>query len=469
MELTIYNTLDKKREIFVPINNVVRIYSCGPTVYKTAHIGNLRTYVFMDLLVRILRYDGFKVKNVMNVTDVGHLLSDADDGEDKMESSAKEQNRSPYEIADEITKQFFTDIDRLNITRPTICPKATDNIAEMIEVVKVLLEKGYAYEIDDGIYYDISKFAGYGKLSGMNIDDLESGARVEVNTQKRHPADFALWKKAQPNHIMQWDSPWGRGYPGWHIECTAMSIKYLGKLFDIHTGGVDHIPIHHENEIAQGEAYTGQKNTNYWMHSEFMLIDGGKMSKSLNNCYTVDDLISRGYSPLDFRYYCLNVQYRQKMNFTWEGLEANKVSRQRMIALVAQNKQSAEKTPADKFAEYTKEFEEAINDNLNVPMAMGVVWKLLKERKSADIYTLILKFDAVLGLSIEKEVNEYIENAEKAAQKDIPQEIVELAEQRVAAKKQKDYALADSLRKQIADKGYEVRDEAGGYRLVIVS
>ena len=268
MELRVYNTLTRTKEVFRPVEEgKVGIYSCGPTVYKYAHIGNLRTYVFMDLLVRILRYDGYKVKSVMNITDVGHLLSDGDEGEDKMERSAREQKKTPREIADEITAVFFSDLEKLNIIRPTVTPKATDNIPEMIEIVKTLLEKGYGYEIADGIYYDVSKFRDYGKLSGISLDDQKAGARVEVNAEKRNPADFALWKKAEPNHIMQWESPWGMGYPGWHIECTAMSLKYLGTPFDIHTGGVDHIPIHHENEIAQGEAYTGRKNTNYWMHS----------------------------------------------------------------------------------------------------------------------------------------------------------------------------------------------------------
>ena len=312
MDIRLYNTLSRSKEVFVPIKQgKVGVYSCGPTVYNYAHIGNLRTYVFMDILRRIFEYNGYKVKSVMNITDVGHLLSDADDGDDKMAKAAKEQNKTPEEIAEYYSSVFFKDIARLNIKRPTITPKATDHIQEMINIVVDLIEKGYGYETDDGIYFDISKFENYGKLSHMNLEDQLAGARVNVNTGKRHPADFAIWKKAEPNHIMQWQSPWGMGYPGWHIECTAMSNKYLGNLFDIHTGGIDHVPIHHENEIAQAEAWLGQKAVNYWMHSEFMLVDGGKMSKSLGNTWTVENLVERGYTPMEFRYLCLNTQYRQ--------------------------------------------------------------------------------------------------------------------------------------------------------------
>ena len=301
MQLRVYNTLTRKKEDFVPIKpRQVGMYSCGPTVYKYAHIGNLRAYVFMDELRRVLEYDGYRVKSVMNITDVGHLVSDADDGEDKMQKSANETGKNPLEIAAFYTDQFMKDIDALNIERPTVCPRATDNIPEMIEIVQALLDKGYAYETEDGIYFSVEKFPEYGKLSGINLEDQRHGARVEVNSFKRHPIDFALWKKAAPNHLQQWDSPWGKGFPGWHIECTAMSRKYLGDTFDIHTGGVDHIPIHHENEIAQAECWLGHKAVNYWMHSEFMLIDGGKMSKSLGNTYTVSDLVARGYSPVVF-------------------------------------------------------------------------------------------------------------------------------------------------------------------------
>ena len=315
--LRIYNTLTRQKEDFVPIHEgKAYMYSCGPTVYNYAHIGNLRTYIFMDLFRRTLKYDGYKLKGVMNITDVGHLLSDGDTGEDKMQKASREQKKTPWEIAAYYTDVFFTDLKKLNIGKPEIIAKATDHIQEMIDYVQKLVDKGYGYEIDDGIYFDIGKFPGYGKLSRLSLEDQQAGARVEVNSQKRHPADFALWKKAEPEHIMQWQSPWGMGYPGWHIECSAMSLKYLGMPFDIHTGGVDHIPVHHENEIAQNEALTGKKSVNYWVHGEFMLVNNGKMSKSLGNTYRISDLEERGYNALDFRYFCLNTHYRKKFSYT---------------------------------------------------------------------------------------------------------------------------------------------------------
>ena len=283
-----YNTLTRQRDEFTPLEgNTVRIYSCGPTVYSYAHIGNMRTYVFMDLLRRALKYNGYELKHVMNITDVGHLVSDGDDGEDKMAKTAREQKKTPWEIAEYYTSVFMKDIDALNITRPEIIAKATEHIGEMIDFVQGLDKNGYAYETSDGIYYDISKFDRYGMLSGNKLDEQKAGARVELNSEKRHPADFALWKKAPKEHIMQWESPWGMGYPGWHIECSAMGLKYLGKYFDIHTGGVDHIPIHHENEIAQSCGLLGNEAAKFWIHGEFMLVDGGKMSKSLGNTYTI--------------------------------------------------------------------------------------------------------------------------------------------------------------------------------------
>ncbi|MBO5773693.1 MAG: cysteine--tRNA ligase, partial [Clostridia bacterium] len=286
--LRFYNTLSRQKEEFKPINpKFVTMYSCGPTVYNYAHIGNLRTYIFMDLIRRTLKLSGYKIKGVMNITDVGHLMADSDDGEDKMAVAAKKQNKTPWEIAEYYSKIFFEDLQKLNIGKPEINAKATEHIEDMISYVQNLESHGFSYETSDGIYFDIAKFPNYGCLSRANLEDQLAGARVEVNDEKRHPADFALWKKADPLHIMQWESPWGMGYPGWHIECSAMSQKYIGKTFDIHSGGVDHIPIHHENEIAQNEAITGEKSVNYWIHGEFMLVDNGKMSKSLGNTYTI--------------------------------------------------------------------------------------------------------------------------------------------------------------------------------------
>ena len=459
MQLRVYNTLTRKKEELVPIKpNQVSMYTCGPTVYKLATIGNLRAYVFMDELRRVLEYDGMKVKSVMNITDVGHLVSDGDDGEDKMEKSAHETGKTPLEIAETITSQFMQDIDALNIKRPTVTPKATDNIPEMIEVVKALLDKGYAYETEDGIYFSVEKFPEYGKLSGVNLEEQRHGARVEVNSFKRHPIDFALWKKAAPNHLQQWDSPWGRSFPGWHIECTAMGVKYLGERFDIHTGGVDHIPIHHENEIAQGECWLGHKIVNYWMHNEFLLVDGGKMSKSLGNNYLLSDLQAKGYAPVVFRYFCLNVQYRQKINFTWEAMDAAKTAYNKLCAQLVAHKNSPEKTDKAILDDFTKKFEDAINDDLNVPLAIGVLWTMLKQPKSKDIYNLALKFDKVFALDFDKVKEEKVEI-------DVPDEVVALAEERLAARKAKNWAESDRLRNEIAERGYAIKDTATGYEI----
>ena len=459
MQLRFYNTLTRKKEDFVPVKpHQAGIYSCGPTVYKYAHIGNLRAYVFMDELRRVLEYNGYKVKSVMNITDVGHLVSDADDGEDKMSKSAHETGKTPLEIASFYTDQFMKDIDALNIKRPTVCPKATDNIPEMIAVVQSLLDKGYAYETEDGIYFSVEKFPDYGKLSGINLADQRHGARVEVNSFKRHPVDFALWKKAAPNHLQQWDSPWGKGFPGWHIECTAMSKKYLGEVFDIHTGGVDHIPIHHENEIAQAECWLGHPAVHYWMHSEFMLIDGGKMSKSLGNTYTISDLVAKGYSPVVFRYFCLNVQYRQKINFTWEAMDAAKAAYNKLCAQLVSHKNSPARTEKSILDDFHNKFEEAINDDLNIPLAIGVLWTMLKLPKSCDVYKLALDFDRVFGLDFDKVKEEKKEIV-------IPDNVRQLAETRLQARKAKNWAESDRLREELSALGYSVKDTADGYEL----
>lgn len=459
MDLKIYNTLSRSKEVFVPVRpGRVGIYTCGPTVYNYAHIGNLRTYIFMDILRRVFAFNGYKVKSVMNITDVGHLLSDADDGDDKMSMAAAEQKKTPEEIAEFYSAAFFRDIARLNVRRPDVTPKATEHIGDMIKIVQALLDKGYAYETDDGIYFDISKFPDYGKLSGVNLEEQLAGARVDINTGKRHPADFALWKKAAPNHIMKWPSPWGMGYPGWHIECTAMSNKYLGDVFDIHTGGIDHVPIHHENEIAQAEAWLGKKAVNYWMHSEFMLVDGGKMSKSLGNTYTVDDLAAKGYTPMEFRYMCLNVQYRQKLNFTWEAMAAAKTAYERLSALLYRHKTAPAPENRPEIEKYLGEFHEAINDDLNVPMAMGVLWKMLRLPAGKDVYDAALVMDKVFALDFDK-----VASPDHTAE--APPEIREMAEKRREVRRNKNWAESDRLRDEIAAKGYKVLDTADGYRL----
>ena len=458
--LHFYNTLSRQKEEFKPLNpKYVTMYSCGPTVYSYAHIGNLRTYIFMDLIRRTLKLSGYKIKGVMNITDVGHLMADSDDGEDKMAVAAKKQNKTPWEIAEYYSKIFFEDLQKLNIGRPEIIAKATEHIDDMIKYVQNLESHGFSYETSDGIYFDIAKFPNYGCLSRANLDDQLAGARVEVNDEKRHPADFALWKKADPLHIMQWQSPWGMGYPGWHIECSAMSQKYLGKTFDIHSGGVDHIPIHHENEIAQNEAITGEKSVNYWIHGEFMLVDNGKMSKSLGNTYTIAQLEEKGYSPLDFRFFCLNTHYRKKLNFTFDGLDAAKVSRERLMQALALHKASSAPTNPDTIAKYKQDFHAAIEDDINIPLALGLLFTAIKEPKSKDIYELALYFDKALGLSLDKLP------APKEETIDVPEEVMALVEKRKQAKKDRDFALADQIRAEITALGYNVLDTREGVKV----
>ncbi len=457
--IRLYNTLTRKKEILSPIDgNTVATYSCGPTVYNYAHIGNLRTYVFMDELRRTLKFFGYKTKSVMNITDVGHLMSDGDDGEDKMQSAAKKQNKSPEEIAAMYSAAFFKDLERLHILLPEIIAKATDNIPEMIDFVKTLCDKGYGYETDDGIYFDISKFDGYGKLSRCNLEDALAGARVAVNTQKRHPADFALWKKAEKNHIMQWNSPWGMGYPGWHIECSAMSKKYLGDRFDIHTGGVDHIPIHHENEIAQSESLEGHQVVNMWMHGEFMLVDGGKMSKSLGNVYTIDDLIGKGYSPLAFRYFCMNTHYRNKLNFTFEGLDAAQTAYDRLRAALSACENAPHNADAINSVEEIKtKISDAVRDDLNYPLALGMLWSLAKLPPCREVYDAAKSLDAVFGLDLHLPIEK--------KEEPIPDNVKALAETRYKARLNKDFAMSDKLRAEIDSLGYSVLDSKNGYEI----
>lgn len=457
--MKLYNTLTRKKEEFAPLDGkTVRMYSCGPTVYNFAHIGNMRTYIFMDILRRTLRYEGYKVKGVMNITDVGHLLSDADEGEDKMEKAAKEQRKSPYEIADFYTKVFFDDLKKLNIGKPELTPKATEHIQEMLDFVYTLCEKGYGYETSDGIYFDISKFPAYGQLSGINLEDQKAGARVEVNDEKRSPFDFAIWKKAPKEHIMQWDSRWGKGYPGWHIECSAMSKKYLGEVFDIHTGGVDHIPIHHENEIAQSYGYSGKNPAKFWMHGEFMLVNNGKMSKKLGNTYLVSQLEEMGYSPMCFRYFCLNTHYRKKLNFTFEGMDGAKTAYARLCALVAKHREGENDVSEEKLAAYRKEFEEDVTDDLNVPGAMGVLWTMLKEPASRKIYALALEMDKIFGLKLDEAKAEEVKE-------EFPAEITAIANERAAARAAKDWGKSDELRAKLDELGYAVKDTKEGYTL----
>ena len=453
MDIYFYNTLTHSKDKFKPLDEKeVKIYSCGPTVYKDATIGNMRTNIFQDNLRRTLEYNGFKVKQAMNITDVGHLVSDGDEGEDKMIKSAKQEGKTPLEIANYYTKLFFRDLERLNIEIPEIICKATDNIQDMLKVVEELVKKGYAYETSTAIYFDISKLDKYPVLSNLDVENQKAGARVEVDTEKRNPHDFAVWIKAPENHLMKWDSPWGPSYPGWHIECSVMSQKYLGEVFDIHTGGIDLIPTHHENEIAQSKGMCGKIPANYWMHGEFLLINGGKMSKSLGNVYLLQDIVDRGYDPLVYKLFCYSIQYRKKLNFTWEGMDSAKTALDRLREAYQKHLNGTEDVAEELISKYEKDFNEAINDDLNMPVAMSVVWEVAKRtEKSKKLAELLKKFDRVLGIKID----EYKEE-------EIPEDIKELLTKRAEARKNKDWTESDKLRDLIKEKGYIVKDSKEG-------
>ena len=453
MDIYFYNTLTKQKDLFKPIEEgKVKIYSCGPTVYKDATIGNMRTNLLNDTLRRVLKYNGYELKHVMNITDVGHLVSDGDEGEDKMLKSAREEHKSPLEIAEHYTKLFFRDLERLNIETPEVVCKATDHIKEMLEMVQKIMKNGYAYETSTAIYFDVSKLDKYGILSGINLNDQKAGARVDIDPEKRNPYDFALWIKAPANHLMKWDSQWGPSYPGWHIECSAMSTKYLGEEFDIHTGGIDLVPTHHENEIAQNKGACGKNPAHYWIHGEYLLINGGKMSKSLGNTYLIDDIIARGYSPLAYRLFNYSCHYRGKLNFTWEGIESANTSLIRLREGYQKHLNGNSDISDEIIADMENRFHQAINDDMNMPLALSVVWEAVKyPEKSPKIAQLLKKFDTVLGIKID-EVQET----------KIPQEILDLVEERKQARSDKNWSESDRLRDLIAKKGYIVKDTKDG-------
>ena len=462
MDIYLYNTLTRKKELFNPIDKKeVKIYSCGPTVYKDATIGNMRTNIFQDVLRRMLIYNGYKLKHVMNITDVGHLVSDGDEGEDKMVKSAREENKTPLEIANHYTKLFFEDLKDLNIQTPEIICKATDYIQEMLKYVEELVKKGFAYETSTAIYFDVSKLDKYPVLSNLNVEEQKAGARVDIDPEKKNPYDFALWIKAPENHLMKWDSPWGPSYPGWHIECSAMSRKHLGEQFDIHTGGIDLIPTHHENEIAQSKGICGKIPARYWIHGEYLLINGGKMSKSLGNVYLLKDIKKRGSDPLVYKLLCYSCSYRNKLNFTWEAIEATSKSLERL-----RNGYQNHLNGNDKLSEEDREilnkieekFHTAINDDMNMPLAMSYVWEAVRyEKKNKEIANLLLKFDTVLGIKIDKkETNEGIE---------ISEEVMELVKERKKARQEKNWTESDRLRDLIKEKGYEVKDTKNGMEI----
>ena len=452
-----YNTLTRKKEEFVPINpKEVSIYTCGPTVYYYAHIGNLRAYLFMDTLRRVLKYNGYNLKHVMNITDVGHLVSDADEGEDKMIKASKREHKDPFEIAEFYTDMFMKDLKALNIDKPEIIAKATEHIKVMEEYVKQIIKNGYTYETENTIYFDTSKLDKYGVLSNLNVEEQKAGARVDFDPNKKNISDFALWIKAPENHIMKWDSFFGKCYPGWHLECSAMGNKYLGEEFDIHTGGIDHIPVHHENEIAQGKGYCGKIPAHYWMHVEFLQINGGKMSKSLNNLYTLKDLKDRGYSPLEYRMFNFSSIYRKKINFTFEAMDSAKIALKRLKDGYQRHLNGKDKVETEVIEKFKEDFLNAINDDLNMPQAMSVVWNAIKyEKKSKKIDDMLLDFDRVLGLEIGK-----LEQGEE-----LPKEILELVEKRKKAREEKNWKLSDNLRDEIIKLGYNIKDTKDGMEI----
>ncbi|MEA3475919.1 MAG: cysteine--tRNA ligase [Candidatus Cloacimonadota bacterium] len=465
-ELKLYNTYTREKEVFVPIRpDLVTLYTCGLTVYNYAHIGNLRTYIFEDVLKRVLFYNGYKVKHVMNITDIGHLTSDADEGEDKMVLSAKKEKKTVWEIAEFYTKAFENDLKKLNIIFPDYHIKASELIPQMIKLIQRLEQKGYTYFRNGNVYFDISKFPNYGKLARLNMDKLRAGARVAVDKSKKNPLDFVLWftKSKFEDQEMKWDSPWGKGYPGWHIECSAISMHYLGEQFDIHCGGIDHIPVHHTNEIAQSEAATGKKWVNYWMHGEFLIFNREKMSKSKGEFLTLDLLNKKGYSPMVYRYFCLGAHYRQQISFSYEALETAKFSYNRLRNKIMEIKSNKEQSkPDEKFVKTIKDdFLERINDDLNMPEALAVLWKVLRTDKigNKEKYNLIVGFDKVFGLLLER-VEKLL--SEEAKQK-VDTELVEkLVKERDEARARKDWTKSDKIRERLIRMGIEVRDTSKG-------
>jgi len=451
MTLKLYDTYSRTVREFQPLNSQeVGLYACGPTVYDYAHIGNLRTYIFEDILRRVLEFNGYTVKHVMNITDVGHLVSDADTGEDKMEKGSRRSGKSAWEIADIYTKAFKNDMHHLNILEPKIWCKATDHISDQIDTIKCIEERGYTYHTSDGIYFDTSKLKNYGYLARLDVEGLQAGTRIDMG-EKRNSTDFALWKFSPENQKrqMEWESPWGVGFPGWHIECSAMSAKYLGPFFDIHCGGEDHISVHHPNEIAQTEACHGTRLANFWMHGYFLQLDETKMAKSAGGFIRLQTLIDRHYDPLDYRYLCLTAHYRSNLSFTWESLDAAAIALNRLHRVFYDWGE-----PGDIDKDYVTEFLARINDDLNTPRALALSWELIKS--SLPISTkkaTLLHFDKVLGLCL----NEWYPREQI-----IPNEIKILVEQRQKARTEKRFEEADELRDQIVKAGYEVEDTPNG-------
>jgi len=462
--LNLYNTLTRQKEEFKPIKpGEVGLYTCGPTVYWFAHIGNMRAYLFEEVLKRVLQYNGYKVKHVMNLTDVGHLTSDEDTGEDKLEKGARRDNKTVWEVADFYAQAFKRDLNLLNFQNPDIWIKATDTVKEQIELIEKLEEKGFAYIIGDGVYFDTSKLPTYGKLWPNKKMDMKAGARVEMAEGKKNLTDFALWKfspKEGPKRQMEWESPWGVGFPGWHTECVVMSIENLGIPFDIHCGGIDHILIHHTNEIAQAEAAYGKDMCNYWMHGEFLTLkDDEKMAKSAGTVVLVEDIIKKGMNPLAYRYLVLTAHYRKKIEFSWEALQAAQTGLDNLYEKVLEFKNApAEPIYSQRAKDLQQKFLDAINDDLNMPQALAAAWEVVKDKElsKGEKYALLIDFDKVFGLNLDK--------VEAKKEEKTPEEIKKLMDLRSQARQQKNWGESDRIRDQIKAMGYEVEDTSQGQK-----
>lgn len=467
--MKIFNSLTRKKEEFIPISPPsVGMYTCGQTVYDYTHIGHGRKYVMDDVLRRTLVANGFKVKHVQNVTDVGHLVSDADEGEDKLEKGARKTGKTVWEVAEYFTKNFYESMDKLNNLRPDVICKATEHIAEQIAMIKKLEERGFAYDTPEAVYFDVSKFEGYGELFGQNLSEKKTAVRDEVvkDPNKKNPQDFVLWFKRvgkYKDHVMHWDSPWKDGFPGWHIECSAMSTKYLGEQFDIHTGGEDHLSVHHPNEIAQAEGATGkQPFVKYWVHHAFLMVDGRKMSKSLGNFYTIEDVEGKGFDPIALRYFYLGAHYKDPLNFTWEALQGAQNTLKKLREIVGTFREEETRIVLSqeklgKVEDYRARFMEAVNDDLATPRALAVMWEALKSNvPSADKYDLIMGFDEILGLGLKTVATEDVV---------IPKDIQDLAVQRTKLRAEGKYTEADKVRETIEQEGYTVIDSPQGTKV----
>ncbi len=454
-KIYLFNTLSSKKELFEPIDSrSVKIYSCGPTVYTHPHIGNMRAYVFADVLHSTLKYAGYNIKHVINITDVGHLTDDGDDGEDKLERQAQKEKKTAKEIADEITEGFFADLSELNIDlKEYEFPRATGYIKEQIKMVETLEEKGYTYRTKDGIYFDTSLFKNYGKLGNLNLEGLKEGARIGKNSEKKNPTDFALWKfsEASDRRQQEWDSPWGRGFPGWHIECSAMSRAILGQQIDIHTGGIDHIPVHHNNEIAQSESVSGKRFVKYWMHVAFLNLEGEKMAKSIGNVETITSLKDKGIDPLAFKYFLYMTHYRKELNFKLEDIRGAQKAYDKL-------KRFANGQTGFVSGKYKKKFLSFVYDDLSLPEAVAVIWIMMKDDKlsDADKRATLREFEKVLKLGIFENKDDKIELSEELQKK---------LRAREETRANKDWELADKLRDEFESLGYRIIDEKDGQRV----